>query len=217
MAGAGWPKSIDPTGIGKAIQRSPVVGDITGDGQPEIIAANVAPIPNEHTNEIFVWSANGTPLPGWPKVVDGFGVQPALEDMNGDGVNEIVYTDFMQRIQVIRADGTSLPGFPVLLPVTGGLSPPAIGDVNANGTKEIVVATSWDASQPLSLYVVSSVGGILPGWPRVVDSLGPPLSASLPLNYPVVGDLDGDGDLEIAIGGRASWTPSVPPCQPRSR
>jgi hypothetical protein len=58
-----------------------------------------------------------------------------------------------------------------------------------------VVAT---ISGPTNLYIIKANGVIMPGWPKAIN---PTLPANyVSLSYPILGDLDGDGKLEIVIG-----------------
>jgi M6 family metalloprotease-like protein len=76
---------------------------------------------------------------------------------------------------------------------------PAIADVNADGTLEIVVATQT------ALYVLSATGAALPGWPVRLPAAGAPAPAS-----PLVVDLDAQGGVELVQhlhgGGLGVWS-----------
>ena len=181
----GWPQTIDPQNSGARIQISPAVADLDGDGSPEILAAN-------NQGKVFVWSANGTLWAGWPKNLGFFQDRIAVDDLNGDGQKEIIIST-TGSVRVFNTSGVALPGFPVF--TNAGNTPPAIGDVDGDGQKEIVVAT---AVGPTNLYMIKANGTVMPNWPRAINP-------SLPSNlvsesYPVLGDLDGDGDMECVIG-----------------
>ena len=86
----GWPETVDPEAQGAFVQSAPLVGDLTGDGAPEIVAVN-------NLGQAFVWAADGTPLPDWPRVVGSPKRAAAvpywfasIADIDGDGRNEIV-------------------------------------------------------------------------------------------------------------------------------
>ena len=180
----GWPQNIDPDNIGALIQISPAVADLDGDGSPEIVAAN-------DRGKLFVWSANGTLWPGWPKTFPGISTSIAIDDLNGDGQKEIIITP-SGSARVIDKNGVTWPGWPVF---TGpNNTAPAIGDVDGDGQKEIVVATGL---APTNLYMIKANGVVMPGWPRAIN---PQLSNSTTWSYPVLGDLDGDGRMECVIG-----------------
>ncbi len=75
----GWPQ-----GSTGNFESSPVVGDIDGDGQPEIVIGCT-------DNFIHAWHKDGTPVKGWPRYV-GHEVYstPMLCDLDGDGDVEVV-------------------------------------------------------------------------------------------------------------------------------
>jgi subtilisin family serine protease len=181
----GWPQTIDPQNSGAHIQISPTVADLDGDGSPEVLACN-------DQNKVFIWRANGTLWTGWPKTIGSFMTNIAVDDLTGDGQKEIIISTYGS-VRVFNTNGVYLPGFPVFNNATN--SPPAIGDVDGDGQKEIVVVT---LSGPSNLYMIKANGTIMPNWPRAINpTLG---SNFVAYSYPVLGDLDGDGDMECVIG-----------------
>jgi hypothetical protein len=160
----------------------------------------------------------------------------AVADFNGDGKKEIVAGGIDGRVYLVDgathtviwdrqiADYFVSAITPAYCNTTFNLGPVAvtriesgitIGDLDRNGTLEVVVATAaLGPSKVGAIVVLTYVGGsdplsLMPGWPRFsCDELGNPANFSLPdgfpdgfISTPAVGDLDGDGDLEIAIGG----------------
>ena len=75
----GWPTEI----FGGALSSS-IVGDITGDGIPNIIVGSTE-------NELYAWHSNGIIVEGFPKQVDEWiGATPALADLDYDGDVELI-------------------------------------------------------------------------------------------------------------------------------
>jgi hypothetical protein len=120
---------------------------------------------------------------------------PALADLDGDGKDEIVVLQRTGRLQVhaCRADGSELPGFPVDLgPSTYGwaLTAPAIGDLEGDGSREIVVS-----GNDCKTWVLDRFGHVRPGWPWQ------PAGAVYWCSAPALTDLDGNRTLEVVLGG----------------
>lgn len=183
----GWPQTVDPEGAGDIIQKSPVVGDLTGDGIPEVVAAT-------NNGRIFVWSSAGVPLPGWPYGHGGGPNSVAIADVNGDGTNDIVLTDWDGRVDVLAVSTGSLPGWPRILDSSPTiLTPAVVGDVDGDGRSEIAVS---DQFGPNNLYLLGFDGATLPGWPRTIN----PGVEGVFYTYPAMGELDGDPTREIVVG-----------------
>lgn len=227
----GWPVEV-ATG---PIPSTPVIGDIDGDGANELVVGN--------WSQAFVFRSDGSLYPGWPKPY-GASYSPTLEDLDHDGDMEIVYPSGPD-IYIFQHDGSILPGFPVSVahdqagspavadidgdslfeivaginrgPVTTGQfevygwnddgsmipgfpvlicgivkSNPALGDLDGDGTVEIVV-NGYHSSNQDSLYVLDCQGNLEPGWPVCVPYCR--------LSPPALADLDRDQDLEILVGG----------------
>ena len=183
----GWPQTIDPSNSGRIIQYGPAASDLTGDDAPEVVAQN-------NGGDVFVWSADGTLLPGWPRKLTSLFGHVAVDDLDGDGRNEIIVAG--TSVVVVDVNGVARPGWP-RSPGVSFLGAPAIGDIDGDGKKEIVVEA---ISGPSPIFVYRSDGSPLPGWPRNVNpSLGSTYQA---FSEPVLGDLDGDGAAEILAGSK---------------
>ena len=172
----GWPRTINPLARwDTAGQFGPAVGDLTGDGKPEVVARN-------NIGDVFVWSAAGVALPGWPRNLASSYGSVLVDDLDGDGLAEIVTVD--STVRVFDRNGATRPPSGIYTGLTGRI---AIGDLDDDGAKEIVVARAGE------LTVVRGDGTVMPGWPRS-------LSFGFYCPIPALGDLDADGKREIVVG-----------------
>lgn len=169
----GWPIHI-PLGIFHA-DATIAVGDITGDSDNEVVAGN-------STGQIFAFSANGTLIANWATtIVAGSPVYLAIGAIST--AQRQVVTCCGNKVHLFTADGSIAPGFPVTTN-TPLSCPPALGDVDGDGDREIVIL------QQSFLDVLTGNGRVQAA--RVFNTLGKTFS-----NAPTLADLDLDGDLEI--------------------
>jgi hypothetical protein len=160
---AGAQGGVDPAIAREALVAAPAIGDVDGDGKPEIVFTSWA-------GSVYVVSSTGQDLPGWPKRLplvpscphDPQAAQPeicmdskqgfargsysaaVLADMNEDGEPEIIISAFDGKIWVFKADATVLEGFPVALVSSKSDTPsrimatPTVADLNGDGIPEII-------------------------------------------------------------------------------
>jgi hypothetical protein len=138
---SGWPRGADcQSGQGRS--GSPVIGDINNDTFPDI----VFPASN---GELQVWDRNGNPLSGFPVVfatglTEATQSSPALADIDGDNLLEIVFGDETGKVHAYNHDGTLVAGFPIQ--TTGEIrSTPIVWDIDQDGLCEVAV-TGWDGT-----------------------------------------------------------------------
>ncbi len=78
----GWPQLTRPQG--DLVDGNPVAGDITGDGNVEIL------IGSYRTNQIFAWHNNGRPVEGFPVSTGDYNDRIMISDLDGDGNIELI-------------------------------------------------------------------------------------------------------------------------------
>jgi hypothetical protein len=141
-----------PVGIGPA---TVAVGDVNGDGFPDIITANYGfydfATASEHhsNNDVSVLLGNGsggfTAASASP-VSLGTGTAPfavAVADLNGDGFDDIVVGNYgNSTVTVLKSNGngTFTALTPVALPSGAGPSYVVTGDFNGDGKTDVIVS-----------------------------------------------------------------------------
>ncbi|HEX4491651.1 MAG TPA: FG-GAP-like repeat-containing protein [Acidimicrobiia bacterium] len=203
---AGWNRSS-----------SPVIADVNGDGQNDIVVGG-------EDGQVRVLNADGQALAGWPKPATinstsatAIDSSPAVGDLDHDGKNEVVVgagslfqTNHNGGIVVYRSDGSVRCRFQTRDTFNewngggpdgysdGVYSTPAIGDVNGDGYPDIVFG-SWDHY----IHAINRTCHEIPGFPYFVDDTV--------WSSPALSDVDHDGRMEIIVGndqtlgGPDSW------------
>ena len=175
------------------VMSSPAFGDVTGDGAPDIVVGGM-------DGFVTILDANSGGLHGHIAVDLGAMIQasPGLVNVDGDPalemviafVNEVpgasgvrIYDDVAHGAQPIFSQPSSSAS-----PNSGFLGTPAIGDINGDGSLD-VVAGGFDQR----LHAWNLNGTPLPGFPvYTYDTM---------FSSPALADIDGNGILDIVIGG----------------
>lgn len=149
-------------------------------------------------------NGEGTVLSGWPIIADNyFTSPPSLIDIDGDGVDEIFVGEEDFELHGYRADGTALSGWPVLRREGGqGDYTPAAADLDNDGYPEIVSATSYSTGG-VYIYAFHRGGAVVAGYPFKIER-------GYSVTYVSIGDVDGDGSLELVAVGREKVYPYDP-------
>ena len=187
----GWPKPI-----GHVPASSAAVGDLTGDGVPEIVA--------ESYTALYAWKANGDTLPGFPFYMPNSATNsyssPVLADIDHDGYKDIVFGTHVLTgggyVFALKKDGTQLPGWPQATSqwIYG---PPAVAYIDADTVLDIAIGDQVLSGTPADyLYAWNANGSPLQGFP-----VGPLNAIN---NQVAIGDVNNDGMMELIVDDNTS-------------
>lgn len=163
---------------------SPAVADLDGDGNMEVLAgAYTLFILNGEDGSVH----RSIDTPGsrvWPGVV--------VADLDGDDDIEIVIAQGGGYVSVYDHQGNPVSGWP-RQPAGNEFRSLAVADLDGNGDMEIAVGQA--KLDKMNTWVLEHTGNVRTGWPQITDTEGS--AAGLYNDNIGLGDLDGDGKLEV--------------------
>jgi subtilisin family serine protease len=209
----GWPREITTEyypGYSCFFNGGPAVDDLDKDGYDEVVIGDTC-------GYLHIFKHDGSYLTGWPKKISSILYTPTLADIDRDTYPDIIIGDQDGFLHIIDRNGNNLPGWPKLLPLTItdhpsiNVHPAAVADINEDGYLEIVVVNMGNnfTHQAIGFWVLNNDGTVVTGWPIEYynDLYGWDYRSN-----PVLGDVDGDGKIEIvsaSYNGRVHvWKPN---------
>ncbi len=176
-----WSKNLTGTAI-----YPPAVADMDGTGTLGIVQVTGG-IPNN--GRVYYMDVNGNDQPGWPVNFSSHWIlcSPALADVSGDGVKEIIFqTRTSNNLHVLKLDGTPLnANWPFNLGGTPAVTP-SVADIDNDSVMEIVTGTSNGI-----MFALDANAQAKPGFPVPSDNY------SFSYQSPILVDFDGNDQLSI--------------------
>jgi uncharacterized delta-60 repeat protein/gliding motility-associated-like protein len=202
---------ISITGLTEAI--AVAFGDVDSDGKPDIAVVNY----NNNLLSVFKnLSTPGTITLG-TKVdftIPSFSHDVSIADMDGDGKQDLVITSSLNGLGVLRNIGStgminSSTFAGIVNFATGSNAYPfRLGDIDGDGKLDAVVPNA--NTYTVSLLRNTSSSGTVSFAPQVVltNAAGTP-PAGLGTQFAILGDIDGDGKLDLTVTNGTVLTVSL--------
>ncbi|MCP4255315.1 MAG: S8 family serine peptidase, partial [Candidatus Scalindua sp.] len=173
---AGWPQYIPST-----IESTVAVGNIDSDSEMEIIVSA--------SSDMYIFNHDGTLVAGPIDAGATDTTAPIIYDMNGDNKILIGLKDDRGGLAMYNPDGTVYQGFNPNITGSVNTSPAYADIVPGIPGNEIVVHSFDSVNYTDYVYLLSSDGTTL--WEKAIGG-GRTVS-------PVLGDINGDGQIEIFV------------------
>jgi hypothetical protein len=183
---------------------SVAIGDIDGDGKPDLAIANY----NDNTVSVLRNIGSSGTVVFATKVDFATGTGPisvAIGDIDGDGKPDLATANYTNNtVSVLRNTGSSgTVSFATRVNFATGTNPisVAIGDIDGDGKPDLAIANLADNT--VSVLRNTGSSGMVNFDTKVDFATGSgPISVA-------IGDIDGDGKPDLAIANVSSYTVSV--------
>ena len=151
----GFPKTVP-----NWIYGAPIVADIDGDSQPEIVIGEYGASPTPYFS-VFAYNVDGTMVTDFPMgPYHGSANQITVADIDNDNEFEIIFDENVTegglgRYRALNMDGTDVTGWPLELMQNTSFQQPLLGDLNNDGILDMVGGSfNFDISnKQVFLYV----------------------------------------------------------------
>jgi uncharacterized protein (DUF2141 family) len=185
-----------PIDLGRRFHAAPAFADLDGDGRVDVLVGQWGPRLARYRGTPQGFAAVDTAL---VTITRGSNTVPALGDLDGDRDLDLIVGESSGWLNYYRNDGDArTPRFALVSDEfakikIGRRSAPALTDLDGDGDLDLLVGSESDG---LALYRND-------GSPLVARFVrDPAFQADVPvLAVPAAGDLDGDGDVDLLVGG----------------
>ncbi|WP_020476078.1 beta strand repeat-containing protein [Zavarzinella formosa] len=187
-----------PLAVGSG-PRSVVIGDVNGDGKPDLVIANTS----DSTVSVLLGNGDGSFTPAASVPVGTTPASVAVGDVDGDGNPDIVTANFgSNNVSVSLGNGNG--SFTPAATVPVGTQPISvvIGDVDGDGKPDLVTANRFSNSVSVSLGNGNGSFTPAPSSPFAVGDF--------PSSVAVV-DVNGDGKPDLVVANQGDSNVSVSP------
>lgn len=180
----GWPRLNVAGGMSYA---QPVLADLDDDGDIEVLHSYYS----SGQNYVGIYHHDAANFPSWPQTYPGpqTYTTPVTADIDGNNLEIFGGGHIIggPNLSARHHTGVLVSGWPVTVEMLE--CSPIVFDLDADGNREILVG---DNLSPGNFYAYRGDGSVVTDWPI-------PTTAATMVNSAAVGDIDQDGDIEIAL------------------
>ncbi len=184
---------------GGSVPVGTAIGDVTGDGLPDLIVANGSGSSPATDDKVFVFEQDPTDhtIPSSPSfwvspsaASDGYEV--AVGHLNDDGYGDLAVGIPGVGIDVFLGTGTGLPASPGQTIAVPALVDLAVGDLDGDTLDDLVTTQAASSFDVVLRSQIPVLGGF---------TSGTVLAHNVPNSGLSLGDVDGDGSTDFALDG----------------
>lgn len=213
--------------VSERINGPVAIGNVVGDNKPELVAGmRGCGSTSGKRGRTYVWDISGNVLPGWPKEMGWNTVEPGIAEVYSVALANLYDGSYLEivagtnnsapnsgsaenidtsNLYAWRGDGSTIGNFPTWYKTAGIWGAVATADLNGDGGWEAIVGRDH-----VYVNVYDPSGHTWPNFPLHTptnqSSLGSQWGTykygEFTRTAPAVGDLDGDGQLEMIFHGK---------------